>query len=315
MSITLFSHPECALHQVDDEHPESPARINGINDQLIASGIDLFVTHKDASLIDIDTLKHTHSEAYIDDLLQKDQQLQANSESSTSPHIMLDDDTVMMAGSLQAARRAAGAVVDAVDEVMGSGNKRAFCAVRPPGHHALRDRAMGFCLLSNIAIAAHYAQRQYNLQSIAIVDFDVHHGNGTEDIVQGDPHITLFSSYQKDFYPFPDASAAKSNVIHTPLPAGSSGAEFRQAVTPWFDQLEQLQPQLIFISAGFDAHNEDPMAHLRLNESDYIWITQRLVTIANTHCEGRIVSVLEGGYDISALGRSVVAHIKVLIEN
>lgn len=316
MSITLFSHADCELHDMGDEHPEAPERVGRIRDQLIASGLDMFVAYDQAPLADIEQLKQTHSAAYIDRLVEQDRILAQRAEQGEAqPSVQLDPDTLMMQHSWRAALRAAGAGIAAVDEVFDTSNRRVFCAVRPPGHHALRDAAMGFCILGNIAIAAHHALNNRGLERVVIVDFDVHHGNGTENIVEGDERIRLYSSYQGNFYPFPDISAAKPNVIHTPLERGSDGAVFRAAVTPWLLDIDAFAPQLILISAGFDAHAEDPLAQLKLREADYNWITTELVKLAEKHCQGRIVSMLEGGYNLSALGRSVVAHIKAMVEN
>lgn len=316
MHVTIFSHPDCASHDMDPEHPEAPARLAQINDQLIASGLDMFLAYDSAEPAPLEILKQTHCTKYIDDLVAKDAQLQVQvQEGQTNPHYWLDDDTLMMPNTWRAARLGAGCAIAAVDEVLGQGNKRAFCAVRPPGHHARYDAAMGFCILANVSLAAHYALNHYHLSRVAIVDFDVHHGNGTEDIVQGDPQICFYSSYQADFYPFPDASSAQPNVMHTPLAMGTDGQGFREAVGAWFTHLHQFQPELIIISAGFDAHAEDPLAHLRLKEADYYWVTQQLAEIAEQYAKGRMISMLEGGYDLSALGRSVAAHIKALIEN
>ncbi len=316
MSITIFSHTDCARHDMGDEHPESPRRIGHLCDQLIASGLNMFVVHEQAPLADIEQLKQTHTADYIDELVEKDQLLtERQDEGEDDPGWWLDADTRMVPGSFTAALRAAGAAVAAVDEVLGSGYKRAFCAVRPPGHHAEKDGAMGFCILSNVVIAAHHALNHHGLERVVIIDFDVHHGNGTEDIVQGDERIRFYSSYQSNFYPFPDKDNAMANITHTPLPAGAKGEEFRLAVSSWLTDIDAFQPQLIIISAGFDAHAEDPLGQLRLREDDYAWITAEMAKLANKHAERRVVSMLEGGYNLSALGRSVAAHIKALVEN
>jgi len=316
VSITLFSHSDCELHDMGDMHPEAPERVGQIRDQLIASGLDMFVAYDQAPLADIEQLKETHTPAYINHLVEQDRWLALQVEQgAVNPSIQLDPDTLMMQHSFRAALRAAGAGIAAVDEVLDTANKRAFCAVRPPGHHAVKDGAMGFCILGNVAIAAHHALNNRGLKRVVIVDFDVHHGNGTENIVEGDERIRLYSSYQGNFYPYPDKDAAKPNVIHTPLEAGTKGEQFREAVSGWFADIDAFAPELIIISAGFDAHVEDPLAQLRLRESDYNWITTELVKIADRHAAGRIVSMLEGGYNLSALGRSVVAHIKALVEN
>ncbi len=320
MTLTVFTHTDFELHNMGDGHPESPLRLASIRQSLEALPSDELIFNDSAPVADIEQLKQTHQAAYIDNLVEKDGWLVLRvKEGEVDPEVQLDPDTAMMQHTWIAARRAAGAGIAAVDRVLdekAKGNKsRAFCAVRPPGHHALRDGAMGFCVLGNIAIAAHHALNNWGLKRVVIVDFDVHHGNGTENIVEGDERIRLYSSYQANYYPFPDISAAKPNVIHTPLQRGSDGAVFREALTPWFADIDAFAPELILVSAGFDAHAEDPLAQIKLHESDYTWITEELVKLADKHCGGRIVSMLEGGYNLSALGRSVVAHIKALIEN
>lgn len=318
MTLSLFSHPDCELHSMGAMHPESPERLGAIDKHLNGAALMSQVRAKEAPLADIEQLKLTHQPSYIDHLVEKDRWLALRVEQGeANPEEALDPDTSMMPHTWRAALRAAGAGVAAVDEVFSpdsSSNRRAFCAVRPPGHHALKDRAMGFCLLGNVAIAAHHALNNWGVERVAIVDFDVHHGNGTENIVEGDERIRLYSSYQSNYYPFPDKDAAKPNVIHTPLNRGADGAIFRTAVTPWLADIDAFAPQLILISAGFDAHAEDPLAQIRLVEDDYRWITQELVNLANKHCAGRIVSLLEGGYNLSALGRSVVAHVEALLQ-
>ena len=316
MALTLFTHTDFELHNMGDNHPESPQRLASIRQSLEAFAIDEIELNDKAPLAEIEQLKQTHQSAYIDNLVEKDGWLALRvKEGEVNPEVQLDPDTAMMQHTWKAARRAAGAGIAAVDAVLDTNNRRAFCAVRPPGHHALRDGAMGFCVLGNIAIAAHHALNQRGLKSVVIVDFDVHHGNGTENIVEGDERIRLYSSYQANYYPFPDISSAKPNVIHTPLERGSDGLVFRDAVISWFADIDAFAPELILISAGFDAHADDPLAQIKLREDDYNWITAELVQLADKHCQGRIVSMLEGGYDLSALGRSVVAHIKALAEN
>lgn len=316
MSITLFSHTDCERHDMGEMHPESPERIRSIDELLSAAKLNELICYVQAPLAEPEQLKQAHTADYIDYLVAQDRWLaECAEQGEQSPSVQLDPDTVLMRHSFTAALRAAGAAIAAVDEVIDGTNRRAFCAVRPPGHHALKNRAMGFCILGNAAIAAYHALNIKGLQRVAIIDFDVHHGNGTENIVEGDERIRLFSSYQSDFYPFPDMAAAKPNVLHTPLAAGSESKEFRSAVSRWFPAVDAFAPELIIISAGFDAHIEDPLAQLRLHEADYNWITTELVTLANRHAQGRIVSLLEGGYNLSALGRSVVSHIRALIQN
>jgi acetoin utilization deacetylase AcuC-like enzyme len=225
----------------------------------------------------------------------------------------LDPDTAMSPHSLEAALRAAGAGVFAVDLLMEGHAENAFCAVRPPGHHATRNSAMGFCIFNNVAVAAAHALEHWKLARVAILDFDVHHGNGTEDIFLGEARVLFCSSFQHPFYPFRQSAEAPDHMVFSPLAAGSGGAEFRAAVTrSWLPALEEFKPEMVLVSAGFDGHREDDMAGLNLVEGDYSWVTERIIEVATAHAGGRIVSVLEGGYALSALGRSVVAHIKVL---
>jgi acetoin utilization deacetylase AcuC-like enzyme len=225
----------------------------------------------------------------------------------------LGDDITLSPMSRQAALHAAGAVVNGVDLVMAGEAENAFCAIRPPGHHAMRNRAMGFCILNNIAVGAAHALAHHGLARVAIVDFDVHHGNGTEDIVRDDARILFCSTFQHPFYPGCGADSGNEHVINVPLAAGTGGEAFRQAVSEhWLPALHQFRPQLLLISAGFDAHLEDDMAMLRLKEADYAWVTAEIKDIAERYANGRIVSALEGGYALNALGRSAVAHIKTL---
>jgi acetoin utilization deacetylase AcuC-like enzyme len=227
--------------------------------------------------------------------------------------VHLDPDTAMCPHTWDAALRAAGAAVLATDLVIGGRADSAFCAVRPPGHHATRTRAMGFCLFNNVAVGAKHALEQHGLSRVAIIDFDVHHGNGTEDIFSDDERVVMASIFQHPFYPYSGTEHVAPNMANVPLPAGADGRALRTAVEKvWMPALDELKPQAIFISAGFDAHVEDDMAMLRFTEADYAWVTQRVKEVADKYADGRIVSMLEGGYALSALGRSVVTHLKVL---
>jgi acetoin utilization deacetylase AcuC-like enzyme len=285
-------------------HPESPLRLRAVEDQLIASGLINYLDHCDAPAADRTHLERVHTAAYVDSVF-------AAVPKAGIHH--LDPDTAMNPFSLRAALRAAGAVVYAVDIVMSGRTKTAFCSVRPPGHHAERERAMGFCFFNNVAIGAAHALERYGLQRVCIADFDVHHGNGTEDIFRDDPRVLMVSTFQHPFYPYSGADSASANMINIPLPAYTGGERFRNAVTEyWIPAMEAFRPEFLLISAGFDAHREDDMASLSLVESDYAWVTQRLVDMATKYGEGRIVSVLEGGYELHALGRSVMTHLKVL---
>jgi acetoin utilization deacetylase AcuC-like enzyme len=304
MQTAYISHPLCLKHDMGAHHPESPARIHAIEDQLIASGLLNYLQHHDAPEATLEQLLRVHDEAYIDSI-----------ESSVPPQgiVHLDADTALNPFSYQAALRAAGAVVLGVDLVMAGQVENAFCNVRPPGHHAGRARAMGFCIFNNVAVGVAHALARHGLQRVAIADFDVHHGNGTEAIFHDDPRVMLCSTFQHPFYPYYGADSGNEHVINVPLSAGTGGEAFRAAVTRhWLPALESFKPELLLISAGFDAHRDDDMAMLNLTEPDYEWVTEVLKSIAGKYAQGRIVSALEGGYELHALGRSALAHIKVL---
>jgi acetoin utilization deacetylase AcuC-like enzyme len=304
METLYLTHPSCRLHEMGEWHPECPQRLDAISDQLLASGVMSYLDTRQAGAAPREALLRAHSAAHVDAL--------AAAVPAVGYHA-LDPDTQMNPYSYQAALHAAGAGVQAVDAVMGGEAPTAFCAVRPPGHHACRDQAMGFCLFNNVAIAAHHAMARHGLERIAIVDFDVHHGNGTEDIFAGDPRVLMCGIFQHPFYPHSGTPARADNMVNVPVPAYTGGAEVREIVTRvWLPRLEAHRPQLILVSAGFDAHREDELGQLRLVEADYAWITNQLMQVADRHAQGRVVSMLEGGYDLSALGRSVVAHIREL---
>ncbi len=306
MTITVISNPVCALHNMDPDHPEHPNRLHKINDQLISSGLELVLRFADAKPASIDYLELGHDRAFVQSIFDK-------APREKSERVWIDDDTIMMEHTLNAALYSAGAGRTAVDQVMNNETMQAFCAVRPPGHHAGYSTSSGFCLFNNIAIAAKYALETYALKRVAIIDFDVHHGNGTEDIVQGDDRILFCSSFQHPFYPFSGTEYTASNVLNIPIPAGTQGEKYFELVEPWWEALDAFAPELIFISAGFDAHAEDDLGHLRLVEADYAKITNRLIELAKKHSQGRVVSMLEGGYALSALSRSVVAHLKAML--
>lgn len=304
----FISHPDCLRHRAPSDHPECPERLDAIDDQLIASGLEPWLRHREAPLVTREQLLRVHDAAYVDAL---EQGIPGPGRWAT-----LDGgDTYVGEHSLVAAQRAAGAVVLGVDLVLENSTHTAFCSVRPPGHHAGRDYGMGFCLFNNVAVGSMHALEAHGLARVAIVDFDVHHGNGTEDIVRDDPRFLFCSSFQHPFYPHTGADTRSENVINLPLPRDTDGSALRAVATErWFPALEAFDPDLVMISAGFDGHLEDDMANFRLVEADYEWLTRKLHGIAKRQCEGRLVSVLEGGYALSALGRSVVAHLKVLTE-
>ncbi|MBX2837105.1 MAG: histone deacetylase family protein [Gammaproteobacteria bacterium] len=304
MPTALITHRDCVLHEISPGHPECPERIDAILDQLKKVGVYDFLTHMDAPIASREHLRLAHPENYIDNLYQL---------APASGRVSLDADTAMNEHTLNAALRAAGGAVAAVDSVMTGDVSNAFCLVRPPGHHAEKNRAMGFCFFGNVVIAARHALEHYDLNRVAIVDFDVHHGNGTEDIVDGDGRILFCSSFQHPFYPGGFRENVTGQRVNVPLRAGTTSADFRAKITEhWLPALNDFAPELLVISAGFDAHLEDPLAEVCLLDNDFGWITEKLMDIAIEHASGRIVSMLEGGYSLPALARSATLHIKTL---
>lgn len=313
LTTAFYTHPDCKLHDMGAGHPESPARLQAIEDQLIASRIDQLLDYRNAPLALESEIAQVHGAAMI--ALIREHSLALASKGGQGGHYQLDPDTSINAHSWQAALRAAGAALAATDAVLAGEINNAFCAVRPPGHHATSSLSMGFCLFNNIALAARHALEAHGLERVAIVDFDVHHGNGTEEIFAHDPRVLMVSFFQHPFYPFSGAEPEGGNPLNVPVPAYSDGTVVRQLVTEqWLPALNAHRPQMIFVSAGFDAHREDDMAQMGLVEADYAWLTRQIMAVAAQHAQGRIVSCLEGGYNLSALGRSVVAHMKVLAE-
>ena len=295
-------------------HPECPDRLDAIEDRLLITGVGDALERLEAPPAPLADLELAHGRMHVASLRGLSDQLAEEIQAGGPTHAQLDPDTSMNVHTWKAALRSAGAAIAAVDAVLAGDLENAFCATRPPGHHACRDKAMGFCFFNNVAIAAKYALERHGLKRVAIVDFDVHHGNGTEDIVAGDDRILMVSFYQHPYYPEWDHSNA-ANLVNLPVPAYTRGMDLREMIdAAWFPRLEAHQPELILISAGFDAHREDDMGQLGLVEQDYIWITERLRDIARRHCQGRIVSCLEGGYNLSALARSVEAHVRVLAD-
>ena len=304
MDTAFITHRDCSLHDMGRHHPECPERLQAITDQLIASGLIGCLVEYEAPLATREQLTRVHSPAYVDAVA-------ASSPESGIVH--LDPDTAMSPHSYQAALRAAGAVVLATDLVLGGKAANAFCSVRPPGHHAERQRAMGVCFFNNVANGVAHALDAHGLERAAVVDFDVHHGNGTEDIFRDDGRVLMVSTFQHPFYPYSGIDGRSERMVNIPLPAYTDGSGFRAAVqSHWLGALEQFRPQVVFVSAGFDAHREDDMAALGLVEADYAWVTQVIKQVAERHAGGRVISALEGGYDLSALGRSVTAHLKVM---
>jgi len=306
MSTAYFSHPDCLRHEMGSHHPESPQRLQAIEDQLILSRIDCYLTRLDPPLATEEQLALVHTKDYIEAI---------KTHAPDSGYYAIDGDTTMNPYTWQAALRSAGGAIAAVDAVMSGDVRNAFTCLRPPGHHAEPGQAMGFCFFNNIAIAAKYALEHHALDRVAIIDFDVHHGNGTEAAFKNDSRVLLCSYFQHPFYPYSGADVDLPNMVNVPLPAYTNGAAVREIVElVWLPRLREFSPQLILISAGFDAHREDDMGQMGLVEADYAWITRRLMTVANEVAQGRIVSCLEGGYNLSALARSVVAHLRELAD-
>jgi acetoin utilization deacetylase AcuC-like enzyme len=289
-------------------HPECPQRLDAIEDFLLASGLDVALERHEAPLVNLSDVALAHSSGYVGEVSD----LLRSVEAAGEPRA-IDPDTVASPGTWNAVQRAAGAAVAATDAVIDGRAENAFCAVRPPGHHATRDAAMGFCFFNNIAIAARHALDVRGLERVAIIDFDVHHGNGTEDIIAGDERVLMASIFQDRLYPFSGGVPLGTNMINVPVPPYTRGAEVRELIEGnWMSRLEAFRPQMIFISAGFDAHREDDLGQLGLVEADYEWITRRVMGVAERHAKGRIVSCLEGGYHFGALARSVAVHLRVL---
>ena len=304
MATAFITHPDCLKHDMGDGHPEQPARLTAIEDQLIASGVESFLHRYEAPLATDAQLARVHPLEYVRAIREA---------APESGRVHLDPDTAMNPYSLNAALRGAGAGVLAVDLIFQDKIQNAFCSVRPPGHHALRARPMGFCIFNNVAVAARHAVHAHGLERIAIIDFDVHHGNGTEEIFEDDPHVLMVSTFQHPFYPYSGTEMPASNMVNVPLHAGAGSKQFQEAVTQhWLPALDEFMPELVIFSAGFDAHVEDDMAMLQFKDADYRWVTEQVKVIADRHASGRIVSMLEGGYALSALGRSVVQHVRVL---
>jgi acetoin utilization deacetylase AcuC-like enzyme len=292
-------------HEMGRHHPECPERIAAIEDQLIQSRLDAHLKRIDPPLASEADIARVHSEDHL---------AFVKSKAPSSGYSMIDGDTIMNPATWTVSLRAAGAAIAAVDAVMQGEVNNAFCAIRPPGHHAEPHRSMGFCVFNNVAIATRYAIETYGLDRVAVIDFDVHHGNGTEAAFINDPHVLMCSFFQHPFYPYSGLDGG-DNMVNVPLPASTNGKVVREMISQtWIPRLHEFKPQLIIISAGFDAHREDDLGQMGLVEDDYVWMTKQLMEIANQYCEGKIVSCLEGGYNLSALGRSVVAHLKTLAE-
>lgn len=305
MSTAYISHPDCHAHDTGEGHPESALRLSAIDDGFIFSGLWDFIRGVDAPEVTQTQLMRVHTAKHL-----------ANMDAAMPQqgYARLDPDTVVSPGTMKAAKRAAGAVVLAVDLLMSGEINNAFCGVRPPGHHAESNRALGFCIYNNIAVGAAHALEEHGLKKIAIVDFDVHQGNGTEDIFIGNDRVLYCSIFQHPFFPYTPPPENSERVISIPLEATAKSAEFRSAVSDhWLPALEQFQPEMIFISAGFDAHRDDDMSYVSLLDADFKWVSEQMVHMAERYASGRIISVLEGGYELQSLARCVETHMRVLM--
>lgn len=301
----FISHPDTLLHVMDGQHPESPARITAIKTAVANAGLHQKMMYLDAPLADKSHLMRVHSARYIDYIFRI---------APSAGLVRLDADTAMGPSSLEAIRRASGAVVHAVDLVLNQTIDRAFCCIRPPGHHAGIAHSAGFCIFNHVAVGVAHALSSQQVNKVAIIDFDVHHGDGTEEIFKNNPHVMLCSTFQHPFYPHRGADSSNERMINVPLAAKSDSPSFRQAVTKHFGPaLKRFQPNMLFISAGFDAHQGDPLANLQLTSEDFTWITNFTIDIANQYAKGRIISSLEGGYHLEHLANASLAHINALI--
>ena len=296
-------------------HPECPERLDAIEDRMLASRLLDAVERRDVPLASTEILELAHDRMHVAAMRGLAEELREQEDAGGLDHLHIDPDTSMNRHTWNAVLRAAGAAIAATDAVIAGELENAFCAVRPPGHHATRGRAMGFCIINNVAVAARYALDRHGLQRVAVVDFDVHHGNGTEDILSGDERVLMVGIFQHPFYPYSGADSHADNMVNVPVPAYTRGPAIRELIEKhWMPRLEEFKPEMIFISAGFDAHREDDLGQLGLVEADYAWITHRIKDVARRYAKGRIVSSLEGGYNLDALGRSVEAHVRALAD-
>jgi len=299
-----MTHPACRRHAMGDDHPECPRRLDAIEGRLLSGGLDLFMQRSEAPQASIEDLLKVHDADLIESVLRP---------VPAGRLERIDPDTLVNEFTAEAALRAAGAGQQAVKMVLEEQASFVFCSVRPPGHHAERARSMGFCFFNNVAVAAAEALA-HGLKRIAILDFDVHYGNGTADIFRNEPRVRMFSTYQHPLYPHWEGDAKAANMIDVPLPPGTGSIEFREAVEMhWWPALEEFRPQIILVSAGFDAHIADEMADLRLHDEDYAWLGERILAISERHCPGRVVATLEGGYDLGALSRGVEAFVRPFV--
>lgn len=305
MRTAYISHRKCHEHDTGEGHPENTRRLSAIEDQFVATGLFDVLRYYDAPEATEEQLLRVHTPGHL---------AMIEAMMPEEGYALLDPDTVVSPQTLQAALRAAGAVVAAVDLVMGGEMDDAFCCVRPPGHHAESNRVMGFCLFNNIAVGAAHALDEHGLERVAVVDFDVHQGNGTEEMFSDDKRVLFCSTFQHPFFPYTGIRENAPNRVNVPLDATAKSAEFRDAVSDhWLPALEKFQPEMVFISAGFDAHRDDDMSHVSLTDDDFRWVSDHIVRIARQYAGGRMVSVLEGGYELNSLARCVATHVRVLM--
>ncbi len=310
-----FTHRDCKKHEMGPGHPECPERLDAIEDRLLITGVSDALEHFEAPEAALADIELAHTRLHIASLRGLTDWLREEMDAGGPSYTQMDPDTSINAHTWKAALRSAGAAMAATDAVIAGELENAFCAVRPPGHHACRDKAMGFCFFNNVAIAAKYALERHQLKRVAVVDFDVHHGNGTENILAGDERVLMVSFFQHPFYPYSGDQSPAANMVNVPVPAYTKGMEVRELIDiMWMPRLEAFKPEMIFISAGFDAHRDDDMGQMGLTEQDYAWITQRIKDVAKKYAQGRIVSCLEGGYVMRPLALSVEAHLRVLAD-
>jgi acetoin utilization deacetylase AcuC-like enzyme len=309
MSTLLITHPACLTHLTPPGHPERPDRLRAVEEELAKPKFQMLARDQ-APMADADIVTLVHPMEYFEAIREA-------APSEGEGMVRLDADTSMSSGSLEAALRGVGGATMAVDDVMNQKASNAFVAVRPPGHHTETARPMGFCLFNNVAIAARYAQKRYGIERAAIVDFDVHHGNGSQEIFWADKTVMYCSTHEMPLYPGTGAASERgefNTVVNAPLSAGDGGDAFREAFeVVILPRLREFKPELLIISAGFDAHTRDPLANLNLVEADFAWVTKKLMDVADDSAQGRIVSVLEGGYDLQGLSRSAAAHVTALM--
>ena len=310
-----FTHPDCRRHEMGPGHPECPERLDAIEDRLLLSGVGDALDRREAPLASPDMIALAHDHMHVAAIRGLGDELAEHIAAGGSGYARIDPDTSMNGHTWDAVLRASGAVIAATDAVMAGEMENAFCAVRPPGHHACHNRAMGFCVFNQVAVGARYALEHHGLKRVAIVDFDVHHGNGTEDILSGDERVLMVGIFQHPFYPGTGVHPMGGNMLNLPVPAYTKGNVVRGMIEDqWLPRLHAFRPEMIFISAGFDAHRDDDLGQLGLVEADYTCMTQRIKEIAKLYAKGRIVSSLEGGYNLDALGRSVEAHVRALAD-